>query len=95
MKTSMEKSRFLRLAFQAQAGDAADHGRLAMWEDKVKCLRGELEASQRSREELARREAQARSHVKALMSQVASLNDVMAVQEAELTSAGAAWEMAK
>ena len=45
MKISMEKSRFLRLAYQAQAGGAADRGYWDTVEAKVQCLRGELEAS--------------------------------------------------
>jgi hypothetical protein len=45
MKTSMEKSRFLRLAYRAQAGGATERGRLDMAEAEVRRLRGELEAS--------------------------------------------------
>ena len=45
MKTSVEKSQFLHLAFQAQAGGVADRGRLAMAEAEVQHLRRELEAS--------------------------------------------------
>ena len=52
MKTLMEKSRFLHLAYQTQAGGTADRGYLDAVRGKVQCLHGELEASQRSREEL-------------------------------------------
>jgi hypothetical protein len=59
MKASMVKSRFLRLAYQTRVGGATDRCRLKAMEAKVRCLRGELEASQRSNEELTHREAQA------------------------------------
>ena len=42
MKTSMDKSQFLCLAHQAQAGGAIDHGYLDAVEAKVRRLRGEL-----------------------------------------------------
>lgn len=57
MKISAEKSRFLCLAYQAQAGSAVDRNCLAMMEAEVKHLHEELEASQRLRKELAHREA--------------------------------------
>jgi hypothetical protein len=88
MKISMEKSRFLCLAYQAQAGGATDRGHLDAVEAKLQRLLGELEASQRSREELTHRKAQARSQIEALTSQMASLEDMMVVQETELISAG-------
>jgi hypothetical protein len=88
MKISMEKSQFLCLAYQAQAGGATDRGHLDTMEAELLCLLGELEASQRSREELTRRKAQARSHIEALTSQMASREDMMVVQETELILAG-------
>ena len=45
MKILVEKSRFLRLAYQAQARGATNHSRLEEVEAKVPCLHGELEAS--------------------------------------------------
>ena len=45
MKILVEKSQFLRLAYQAQAEGAADRGYLDTVEAEVQCLRGELEAS--------------------------------------------------
>jgi len=48
----MEKSWFLHLAYQAQARDAANRGRLDALEAKVRRLCGELDVSQRSEEEL-------------------------------------------
>jgi hypothetical protein len=59
MKTLMVKSWFLRLAYQVQAGGATDCGCLDVAEPKVQHLHEELEAPQRSREELTRQEAQA------------------------------------
>jgi chromosome segregation ATPase len=53
-------------------------------------LRGELETSQKAREELLQWEARAQLQIDALTAQVASLKEAMAVQETELTSAGAA-----
>ena len=50
----MEMSRFLCLAYQAQVGGVADRGHLDVAEAEVQHLHGELEASQRSREELNR-----------------------------------------
>lgn len=47
----MEKSQFLRLAYHAQARGVTDCYRLDVVEAEVQHLRGELEASQRSREE--------------------------------------------
>jgi hypothetical protein len=73
MKISMEKSRFLRLAYQAQAGGAAKCGCLDAVEAKVQHLHGELEAIQRSKQESTCQEAQARSQIEALTSQMASL----------------------
>ena len=73
MKTSMVKSRFLRLAYQTQVGGGAIRGRLEAVETEVHRLREELEASQRSKNESRHREAQARFQVKALTSQVARL----------------------
>ena len=61
MKASMEKSLFLCMAYQAQAGGAANHGHLDVAEAKVQCLCEELEASQKSREELIHRETRAQS----------------------------------
>ena len=45
MKTSMVKSRFLRLAYQTQVGGGAIRGRLEAVETEVHRLREELEAS--------------------------------------------------
>ena len=50
-------------------------------EAKVQRLRGQLEASHRSKEESTHREAQARSQIEALTSQMASLKDMIAAQE--------------
>jgi uncharacterized protein (DUF2132 family) len=93
MKTLMAKSPFLCLAYQTQVGGGADCGRLEAVETEVLCLCEELEASQRSENKFLHREAQARSQVKALMSQVARLKDVAAAQELEITLAGASREM--
>ena len=60
MKTSMVKSWFLCLAYQMQVGGSANYGRLEVVETEVRCLREELEASQRSKNESRHREAQAR-----------------------------------
>jgi hypothetical protein len=49
-------------------------------------LRGKLVASQRLREDLTRQEALARSQIKALMTKMTSLKDMMAVQETMLIS---------
>jgi hypothetical protein len=68
MKISMGKSWFLRLAYQVHIGGAADHDHLDAAEAEVQRLRGELEASQRSREELIHQEAQPWSQIKALTS---------------------------
>jgi hypothetical protein len=54
MNISEEKSRFLCLAYQVHAGGATDRGHLDAVEAEVQRLREELEASQRSREELTR-----------------------------------------
>ena len=59
MKASMEKSLFLRMAYQAQAGGATDHGRLDVVKAEVQRLCRQLEASQKSREELLRWETRA------------------------------------
>ena len=80
----------MRLAYQAQAGGAADHGRLDMVEAEVQRLRGDLEASQRLKEELLRQETQPRSQIEALTSQVAGLKVALAVQETDLISASTA-----
>jgi hypothetical protein len=48
----------------------------------VQCLRGKLEASQRSEEELTHQESWAQSQIEVLMSQMASLKDTIASQEA-------------
>ena len=45
MKTSIEKSKFLHLAYQMHVGVAVDHGCLEEVEAKVQHLHGELEAS--------------------------------------------------
>jgi hypothetical protein len=64
MKISMEKSRFLRLAYQVHVGGATDHDHLDAAKAEVQRLRGELEASQRSREELTHRVVQAWSQIR-------------------------------
>jgi hypothetical protein len=61
MMISEEKSQFLRLAYQAKAGGATNRGHLEVAEAEVQCLRGELEASQRLRQDLTLREVLARS----------------------------------
>ena len=55
----MVKSRFLRLAYQTRVGGATDRGRLEAAETEVWHLRGELEASQMSKEESTHRKEQA------------------------------------
>jgi len=45
MKISVEKSLFLRLAYQVHAGGAVDHDCLDAAEAEARCLHGELEAS--------------------------------------------------
>lgn len=95
MKTTLTKSQFLCLAYQEQEGGVADHGRLDADEAEVWRLRGEIEASQKASEELLQREARAQSQIGALTSQVAGLKETMAVQEIELTSAGAARDKAE
>jgi hypothetical protein len=52
MKTSMAKYRFLCLAYQMQVGGGTDYGCLEAVETKVHRLHEELEASQRSKNEL-------------------------------------------
>jgi hypothetical protein len=68
MKISMDKSPFLRLSYQVQAGGATDRSHLDAVEAEVQCFSRELEASQRSKEESTHRVAQAWSHIEALMS---------------------------
>lgn len=47
MRTSMEKSQFLRLVYRMQAGGAADRDRADATEAEAQCLHEELEASQK------------------------------------------------
>lgn len=101
METSMEKSRFLRCAFQLQADGGADHRRLVDTEAEVSLLREELEASREAlrcatqtaeslQKQSAEREALLQSRVTALMSQAAKLEVAMAAQETERATAVAA-----
>jgi chromosome segregation ATPase len=85
----------LRLACQVQIEGSTDRGHLEVAEDEVQCLHKELEVSLRSREDLTHQEVLARSQIEALTSQMTGLKDMMAVQETELISTGAARDMAE